>query len=96
MKKETIWGLLLLALLTCQSAKAYDFAQDVLLYRITSDTTVEVVGIEFHDQGDGSNDHLIDTRPAFLSALSWHIIRHWLSSAKITIPFHFTKAFAEK
>lgn len=23
MKKETIWGLLLLALLTCQSAKAY-------------------------------------------------------------------------
>ena len=48
------------------------------------------------DQGDGSNDHLIDTRPAFLSALSWHIIRHWLSSAKITIPFHFTKAFAEK
>ena len=51
MKKETIWGLLLLALLTCQSAKAYDFAQDVLLYRITSDTTVEVVGIEF--QGDG-------------------------------------------
>ena len=24
MKKETIWGLLLLALLTCQSAKAYD------------------------------------------------------------------------
>ena len=49
-----------------------------------------------NDQGDGSNDHLIDTRPAFLSALSWHIIRHWLSSAKITIPFHFTKAFAEK
>jgi len=48
------------------------------------------------DQGDGSNDHLIDTRPAFPSALSWHIIQHWLSSAKITIPFHFTKAFAEK
>lgn len=23
-----------------------------------------------YDQGDGSNDHLIDTRPAFLSALS--------------------------
>ena len=48
MKKEIIWGLLVLALLNCQSAKAYDFAQDVLLYRITSDTTVEVVGIEFH------------------------------------------------
>ena len=48
------------------------------------------------DQGDGSNDHLIDTRPAFLSAMSWHIIRHWLSPTKVTILFHFTKAFAEK
>lgn len=45
---------------------------------------------------DSTEHHVVDARIAFLSALSWHIIRHWLSSAKITIPFHFTKAFAEK
>jgi hypothetical protein len=39
---------------------------------------------------------VIDTRPTFLSAVSWHIIRYWLLLAKITILFHFTKAFAEK
>jgi hypothetical protein len=45
---------------------------------------------------DSPEHHVIDTRPAFLSTVSWHIIRHRLSLAKITIPFHFTKAFAEK
>lgn len=39
---------------------------------------------------------MIDTRPTFLSTVSWHIIRYWLLLAKITILFHFTKAFAEK
>ena len=69
---------------------------DGLIAPTSIDISLNCICFISNDQGDGSNDHLIDTRPAFLSALSWHIIRHWLSSAKITIPFHFTKAFAEK